>query len=233
MCWVYLLKNKSDAFQTFKNFHAWIENDAQSHIGSIRTANGKEYTSNEFENYLRQHGIKHQTTVPYNPQQNGVVERMNRTILNMVRSMMFFKNVKMIFWVDAVLCAIYVKNRCLSNAIKNKTPYEMWYGHIPLVKHLRVFGSTCYALIPKVHRNKLGARSHFEPNSFKEAASHDEWQEAMQKEYDALIKNGTWKLVDPPLGTEPIACKWVYKNKYKADGSLDKHKSRLVEKSFA
>ena len=84
MCWVYLLKNKSDAFQTFKNFHKWIENDAQSHIGSIRTDNGKEYTSNEFEHYLRQHGIKHQTTVPYNPQQNGVAKRMNRTILNMV-----------------------------------------------------------------------------------------------------------------------------------------------------
>eukprot|EP00253_Pinus_taeda_P025085 PITA_25085 len=84
MCWVYLMKNKSDAFLTFKNFHKWIENDAQSHIGSIRADNGKEYTSNEFEQYLRQHGIKHQTTVPYNPQQNGVAERMNRTILNMI-----------------------------------------------------------------------------------------------------------------------------------------------------
>eukprot|EP00253_Pinus_taeda_P035334 PITA_35334 len=55
----------------------------------------------------------------------------------------------------------------------------------------------------------------------------------MQKEYDALIKNDTWKLVDPPLGTKPIGCKWVYKNKYKADGSLDKHKARLVAKRFA
>eukprot|EP00253_Pinus_taeda_P029082 PITA_29082 len=52
----------------------------------------------------------------------------------------------------------------------------------------------------------------------------------MQKEYDALIKNGTWKLVDPPLGTKPIGCKWVYKNKYNADGSLDKYKAKLVEK---
>eukprot|EP00253_Pinus_taeda_P034851 PITA_34851 len=52
----------------------------------------------------------------------------------------------------------------------------------------------------------------------------------MQKEYDALIKNGTWKMVDPSLGTKPIGCKWVYKNKYKADGSLDKHKARLVAK---
>jgi len=55
----------------------------------------------------------------------------------------------------------------------------------------------------------------------------------MQKEYDALIKNDTWKLVDPPLGTRPIGYKWVYENKYKADGSLDKHKDRLVEKVFS
>lgn len=73
----------------------------------------------------------------------------------------------------------------------------------------------------------------FEPTSFKEATSHDEWKEAMQLEYDSLLNNGTWKLVEPPLGTKPIGCKWVYKNKYKADGSLDKKKSRLVAKGFA
>jgi len=72
----------------------------------------------------------------------------------------------------------------------------------------------------------------FEPTSFKEAASHDEWKEELQKEYDALIKNATWKLVGPPLGTKPIGCKWVYKNMYKVDGSLDKHKARLDGKRF-
>eukprot|EP00253_Pinus_taeda_P025452 PITA_25452 len=78
---------------------------------------------------------------------------------------------------------------------------------------------------------ELNLSTNFEPTSFKEVASHGEWKEAMKKEYDALIKNGTWKLVDPPLGTKPIGYKWVYKNKYKADGSLDKHKARLVEKA--
>eukprot|EP00253_Pinus_taeda_P022347 PITA_22347 len=80
---------------------------------------------------------------------------------------------------------------------------------------------------------ELNLSTDFEPTSFKEAASHDEWKEAMQKGYDALIKNGTWKLVDPPLGTKPIGCKWVYKSKYKTDGSLDKHKAMLVAKGFA
>jgi hypothetical protein len=55
----------------------------------------------------------------------------------------------------------------------------------------------------------------------------------MKKEYDALIKNGTWRLVDPPIGIEPIGSKWVYKTKYKVDGSLDKHKERLVAKGYA
>ena len=76
----------------------------------------------------------------------------------MVRSMMFFKNVKLMFWIDADLCVVYIKNRC-PNAIRNKTPYEMWHGHIPSIKHFRVFGSTCYYLIPKVQRNKIGARN--------------------------------------------------------------------------
>jgi hypothetical protein len=80
---------------------------------------------------------------------------------------------------------------------------------------------------------ELNLSTNLEPTSFKEVASHDEWKEAMQKEYDALIKNGTLKLVDPPFGTKPIGCKWVFKNTYRSDGSLDKHKARLVEKGFA
>ena len=68
------LKQKYEAFETFKNFHEWIENEAQSHIGTLCSDNGGIYTSNELENYLHQHGIIHQTIVPYNPQQNGAAK---------------------------------------------------------------------------------------------------------------------------------------------------------------
>jgi transposase InsO family protein len=139
---VYLLKHKSQDFETFKNIHVWIQNEVEYRVGYLHTDNGREYTSNEFESYLNQHGIKHQTTFPYNPQQNSVVTQMNLTLLNMVRSMMFFKNVKLMFWVVAILCAVYVKKSCPFHAIKNKTPCEMWYGHVPSVRHLKVFGST-------------------------------------------------------------------------------------------
>lgn len=96
----------------------------------LHNDNGKEYTSNEFENYHLQHGIKHKTTMPYNPQHNGVSKRMNGTILNMVCSMLFFKNVKLMFWVYVALCAVYIKNRCPSNGLRKKTPYEMLYDRM-------------------------------------------------------------------------------------------------------
>ena len=72
---------------------------------------------------------------------------------------MFFQNVKLMFWGEAVLCAFYIRNRCPSTAINNKSPYEMWYNHLPTIQHFRVFGSPCFALIPRQQRNKLGARN--------------------------------------------------------------------------
>ena len=77
---------------------------------------------------------------------------------------------------------------------------------------------------------ELNLSTDFEPTYFKEATSHDEWNEVTQKEYDALINNGTWNLVDPPLGTKPIRCKWVYKTKYKVDGYLTNTKPGLWQK---
>jgi hypothetical protein len=64
------------------------------------------------------------------------------------------------FWGEAVLSAVYIPNHCPSISINNKSPYELWYNRLPVVQHFRVFGSPCYALIPKQQCDKLGARSH-------------------------------------------------------------------------
>jgi transposase InsO family protein len=125
MCGGYLLKDKSQYFETLKKIHVWIQNEAQSHIGTLCIYYGREYTSNEIEKYIFQHGIQHQTMAPCNPQQNGLFEIMNRTLLSMVCSMMFFKNVKLMFWDDVVLCVAYVKNKILSHALGNNTPCEI------------------------------------------------------------------------------------------------------------
>ena len=137
----------------------WIKNETQISIGTLRIDNGGEYTYQDFTKYLQDNGIKHQITIPYNPQENGLGECMNKTPLNMVRSMMFFNNFKLMFWGEEVLGDIYIKNMIPSIALQNKTPYKMWHGHLPTVKHFIIFGSTCYALIPAKLRNKLEARS--------------------------------------------------------------------------
>jgi len=83
---------------------------------------------------------------------------MNMKLLNMVRSILIFKNEKLMFWVDLFLCVVSMINKVMYHALGNKTPYEILYGHIPSVRHLIFFGSTCYALISKEKRNNIGAR---------------------------------------------------------------------------
>ncbi len=91
MTWVYFLKNKSEAFEKFKIFRQLVENEVKEKIGTLRTYNGGEFTSNEFKTYCSENGIRRHLTNVYTPQQNGVVERMNRTLLGMARSMLTFK----------------------------------------------------------------------------------------------------------------------------------------------
>ena len=87
------MKEKSEAFSTFKRFHHMVQNVFQSSIHILRTNNGREYFSNEFNTYLIEHGIIHQNSCPYNPQQIGIVERKNRHLLETVRAMMFTTSV--------------------------------------------------------------------------------------------------------------------------------------------
>ena len=153
--WVYFLKRKSEVFEYFKEFKAFVEKQSGYRIKALRSDQGGEYTSDAFEEFLKQQGIKHQFTPAYTPQLNGVAERKNRTILNMVRSMLKDKKVPKSFWAEAVNCAVYLLNRCPTKSLKTKTPQEAWSTHKPSVKHLRVFGCIAYAKVPEARRTKL------------------------------------------------------------------------------
>lgn len=80
---------------------------------------------------------------------------MNRTIMNMVRAMLYFKGIKLHFWAKATRIAVYLRNRSPSSTLHQSIAYEVWFGYPPSVQHLRIFGSTCYALISKDKRSKL------------------------------------------------------------------------------
>ncbi|CAJ2675758.1 unnamed protein product [Trifolium pratense] len=157
--WVYFLKEKSSALDTFKNFKALVENESGCTIQCLRTDRGGEFLSNAFNEFCSNQGIRRQLTTAYTPQQNGVSERKNRTIMNMVRSMLAGRNVPKMFWPEAVKWATYVMNRSPTLSVKDVTPEEAWSGNKPSVHHFRVFGCLAFVHIPDSQRTKLDGKS--------------------------------------------------------------------------
>ena len=155
MTWVYFLRQKSEVFTVFKKFQMMVERQSGQLIKVLRSDRGGEYNSKEFEKFCEDIGLQRQLTVAYTPQQNGVAERKNRTIVEMAKSMLHEKGMTHEFWGEAVYTAVYLMNRCPTKAVEDKTPFEAWSGRKPSVNHLKVFGSICYAYVPKETRQKL------------------------------------------------------------------------------
>nr|ABA95820.1 retrotransposon protein, putative, unclassified [Oryza sativa Japonica Group] len=159
MIWVYFLKEKSAALEIFKKFKAMVENQSNRKIKVLRSDQGGEYISKEFEKYCENAGIRRQLTAGYSTQQNGVAERKNRTINDMANSMLQDKGMPKSFWAEAVNTAIYILNRSPTKAVPNRTPFEAWYGKKPVIGHMRVFGCICYAQVPAQKRVKFDNKS--------------------------------------------------------------------------
>ena len=157
--WVYILHTKDQVFDRFREWKALVERTTRKKVKTLRTDNGGEYTSNEFESYLKNEGIRHELTVPKTPEQNGVAERLNRTLVETSRSMLIDSKLPKKFWAEAVSTAVYLKNRSPSKPLQGMTPYEAWHGNKPSVSHLRVFGCDAYAHIPRDERSKFDSKA--------------------------------------------------------------------------
>ena len=155
----YLLQEKGEAFQNVKEFITWAETQTERKVKAIRSDNGGEFTSKEFKQYCLEKGIQQELTVPYNPESNGVVERMNRTLMERVRGMLTQSSMDKRYWGEALRTATYLLNRSPTTACENKTPYEIFTGRKPDLRHLRIFGCWAWAHIPKEKRKKLDDRA--------------------------------------------------------------------------
>jgi transposase InsO family protein len=154
MSFVYFLKEKNQALQRFKEFRGMVENQTESKIKTLRTDNGGEFCSQQMESYLKAAGITHQKTNPYTPEQNGLCERFNRTIVERAKCLLFEAELDKSFWAEAVNTAVYLKNRSPASGLGQMTPFERWTGRKPDVSHVRVFGSPAMVHIPKNKRQK-------------------------------------------------------------------------------
>ena len=117
--------------------------------------NGGEFTSSEFKKLCKYSGIKRGLTTPYNPQQNGVAERKNRTVMEVEREMLHDKDLTMHLWVEAARTTVYVQNRTLDRVLENNTPEEVLSSKKPEVSYSRIFGCLVYIHLPKEKRKKL------------------------------------------------------------------------------
>ena len=156
MTWVIMMKHKSEAFKNFRQWKTLVENQTEKKIKRLRTDNGLEFCSSEFDEFCKDEGIARHRTVRDTPQQNGVAERMNQTLLERARCMLSNAGLTRRFWAEAVTTACYITNRGPHTGIDCKTPYKVWTGKPADYSNLRVFGCTAYY---HVNEGKLEPRA--------------------------------------------------------------------------
>jgi transposase InsO family protein len=352
---VFPINRKSEVIEKFRLYRAASEKQLGLSIKTVRSDNGGEYIG-EFRRELLRHGIGIETSAPYTPEQNGVAERMNRTLVESARSMIHAQGLGQEFWGEAIVTAAYIRNRVVSRSTQGKSPEELWSGKKPTVRHLRVWGCVAFAQVPAEKRSKFDAKSircimvgysetskawrlwdlerkclvisrdvvfnesrtmpqpvesvpvdavvvpeqpvppqpvpapvptevvpavvaepvgdapadlappvgevevavrrsarqhrqpgewwkvsehanlaSSEPQTYEQAVNSPErehWLEAIKSEHKSLVDNQTWELVEKPKDRKLVSCKWVFKVKHNADGSVERYKARLVARGF-
>ncbi|GJZ02603.1 retrovirus-related pol polyprotein from transposon TNT 1-94 [Tanacetum coccineum] len=159
--WTRFLANKTEAFEEFEIFSKMIQNKLGCSIVSIRTDHGREFDNEvQFGKYCDLNGISHNFSAPRTPQSNGVVERKNRTLQEMSRTMLNEQSIPQKFWCNAIDTSTYIINRVSIRRILGKTPYELLRGRKPNLNYFRVFGSKCFILNTKDYLTKFDPKSY-------------------------------------------------------------------------
>src|SRR5438105_8063356 len=156
--WVFFLQEKSETMGIFKKFAKRAQNLFDNKIVKIRSDNGSEFKNSHIDHYCDEHGIKHELSSTYTPEQNGVVERKNKTLITLARSMLDECGMPERFWAEAVNTACYASNRLYLHRLLKKTAYELLIGRKPNVSYFRVFGCKCYIYKKRQHLGKFQRR---------------------------------------------------------------------------
>jgi transposase InsO family protein len=153
---VYFLKSKPEVFSKFEEYVTMVENATGLKIHNLRTDNGGEYVSHNLTKFCTSKGFFHQFPNPYTPEQNGTSERLNQTLIESAKSMIFHTKMPQNFWAEAVNTAVYLHNRSPTSLLKDKTPYECWFGKKYIhVKFKGFWGCICFVHALDSLRQKL------------------------------------------------------------------------------
>ncbi|RVW56871.1 Retrovirus-related Pol polyprotein from transposon TNT 1-94 [Vitis vinifera] len=208
-------KSFKKALDVFEIYKAEVENQLNRRIKSVRSDRGGEYYGrftesgqhlSAFTLFLREHGIIANYTMLGTPEQNGVAERQNHTLIDMVRSMMSNSTLLEFLWGEALKTVVHILNHVPSKVVP-KTPYELWVD--------------------------VGLES--DPTSYDQAINSENstlWLYAMEEELKSMKDNEVWDLVELPKGIKTIRCKWIFKTKHDSKGNVERYKARLVVKGY-
>lgn len=145
--WTFLIPTKQHVYKLIENFIAYASTQFNHKGQIIRSDNGTEFFNQILDPIIAKHGIVHQSSCPQTPQQNGLVERKHKHLLEVTRALKFQSGVPSSFWGHCLLAATYLINRLPTPVLNNKSPHEMLFGKQPAYQHLRVFGCLCYASV--------------------------------------------------------------------------------------
>lgn len=157
--WVYLMKTKCQVSGLLTQFFAYVKNHFDTTVKTVRTDNGSEFLSLNCQKLFAEHGVLHQRTCVYTPQQNGIVERKHRHLIQVARALLFQGGLSHKFWGEAVLHTAYLINLLPSVVLNWVSPYEKLHGKVPSFDQLKVFGCLVFATVVGPHQRKFDSRA--------------------------------------------------------------------------
>ncbi|GJY13675.1 retrovirus-related pol polyprotein from transposon TNT 1-94, partial [Tanacetum coccineum] len=194
--WVKFLASKDEAPDFIIKFLKMIQIRLNATVRNIRIDNGTDFINQTLRDYYEQVGISYETSVAHTPQQNGVVERRNHTLLEAARTMLIYAKDPLFLWAEAVVTACYTQNRSIIKRRHRKTPYELLHDRKPDLSYLHIFGALCYPNNDSESLGKLQAKLDIvEPKTYKDALTHSCWIAEMQEELNEFERLEVWELV--------------------------------------
>ena len=157
--WLYLLTNKSEVYSKFVPFHAMVNTQFSFTIKTLRSDGGGKYTSKSFESFLSSNGIHHQISCPYTPQQNGLVERKHRHLIETTITLLSQASLPSTYWSFAVQSALILINLLPTAILDFLSPWFKLHGQHPDIFSLKIFGCTCYPFLKPYNQHKLNHRT--------------------------------------------------------------------------
>ncbi|GJT50047.1 retrovirus-related pol polyprotein from transposon TNT 1-94 [Tanacetum coccineum] len=153
--WTHFLRTKDETPEVLKDFLKMIQRNLQAQVITVRTDRGTKFLNKILHAYFKEEGIEHQTSTPRSPKQNGVVERQNHTLVEAAQTMLLASKLPLFFWAEAIATVCYTQNKSLIIPRHEKTPYHIINGRKPSLKHLHIFGYTCYITRDGENINKI------------------------------------------------------------------------------